>query len=59
MEGEIGDGQEVLVRVYTECLTGDIFGSARCNCGNQLTLAMQQMEAAGVRILHHRSHLKT
>lgn len=46
-QGEIGDGQDVLVRVHSECLTGDIFGSARCDCGNQLALAMQKIEAAG------------
>ncbi|KAK6946342.1 3,4-dihydroxy-2-butanone 4-phosphate synthase, RibB [Dillenia turbinata] len=49
--GEIGDGQEILVRVHSECLTGDIFGSARCDCGNQLALAMQQIEAAGRGVL--------
>ncbi|KAL3753653.1 hypothetical protein ACJRO7_000967 [Eucalyptus globulus] len=47
VKGDIGDGQDVLVRVHSECLTGDIFGSARCDCGNQLALAMQQIEAAG------------
>ncbi|XP_051147166.1 bifunctional riboflavin biosynthesis protein RIBA 1, chloroplastic-like [Andrographis paniculata] len=47
VKGSIGDGQDVLVRVHSECLTGDIFGSARCDCGNQLALAMQQIEAAG------------
>lgn len=50
-QGEIGDGQDVLVRVHSECLTGDIFGSARCDCGNQLALAMQQIEAAGRGVL--------
>ncbi|QHN96113.1 hypothetical protein HN51_042874 [Arachis hypogaea] len=47
VKGEIGDGQDVLVRVHSECLTGDIFGSARCDCGNQLDLAMQLIEEAG------------
>ncbi|XP_047950667.1 bifunctional riboflavin biosynthesis protein RIBA 1, chloroplastic-like [Salvia hispanica] len=51
VKGEIGDGQDVLVRVHSECLTGDIFGSARCDCGNQLSLAMQQIEAAGRGVL--------
>ena len=46
-QGEIGDGQDVLVRVHSECLTGDVFGSARCDCGNQLDLAMQLIEEAG------------
>ncbi|KAE8680484.1 hypothetical protein F3Y22_tig00111388pilonHSYRG00164 [Hibiscus syriacus] len=44
--GEQRDGQDVLVRVHSECLTGDIFGSARCDCGNQLDLAMQLIEQA-------------
>ncbi|KAG5548474.1 hypothetical protein RHGRI_013977 [Rhododendron griersonianum] len=51
VKGEIGDGQDILVRVHSECLTGDIFGSARCDCGNQLALAMQQIEAAGKGVL--------
>ncbi|KAG6409134.1 hypothetical protein SASPL_132167 [Salvia splendens] len=51
VKGEIGDGQDILVRVHSECLTGDIFGSARCDCGSQLALAMQQIEAAGKGVL--------
>ncbi|KAH1099765.1 hypothetical protein GLYMA_13G042600v4 [Glycine max] len=51
VKGDIGDGHDVLVRVHSECLTGDIFGSARCDCGNQLALAMQQIEAAGRGVL--------
>ncbi|KAI4296404.1 hypothetical protein L6164_036365 [Bauhinia variegata] len=51
VKGDIGDGQDVLVRVHSECLTGDIFGSARCDCGNQLACAMQQIEAAGRGVL--------
>ncbi|KAM6577911.1 hypothetical protein CsatB_029748 [Cannabis sativa] len=47
VKGNIGNGEEVLVRVHSECLTGDIFGSARCDCGNQLDLAMQLIEQAG------------
>ncbi|XP_051153032.1 monofunctional riboflavin biosynthesis protein RIBA 3, chloroplastic isoform X2 [Andrographis paniculata] len=47
VKGEIGNGQDVLVRVHSECLTGDIFGSRRCDCGNQLDLAMQLIEQAG------------
>ena len=39
------------MRVHSECLTGDIFGSARCDCGNQLGLAMKQIEAAGRGVL--------
>ncbi|GAA0152624.1 hydrolase [Lithospermum erythrorhizon] len=51
VKGDIGDGQDVLVRVHSECLTGDIFGSARCDCGNQLALAMKKIEAAGRGVL--------
>ncbi|XP_043720653.1 bifunctional riboflavin biosynthesis protein RIBA 1, chloroplastic-like isoform X3 [Telopea speciosissima] len=51
VKGDIGDGQDILVRVHSECLTGDIFGSAKCDCGNQLALAMQQIEAAGRGVL--------
>ncbi|XP_031385829.1 bifunctional riboflavin biosynthesis protein RIBA 1, chloroplastic-like isoform X2 [Punica granatum] len=51
VKGEIGDGRDILVRVHSECLTGDIFGSARCDCGNQLALAMKQIEAAGRGVL--------
>ncbi|KAG9149893.1 hypothetical protein Leryth_020258 [Lithospermum erythrorhizon] len=47
VKGDIGDGQEILVRVHSECLTGDIFGSRRCDCGDQLELAMQLIERAG------------
>lgn len=47
VKGEIGDGLDVLVRVHSECLTGDIFSSARCDCGIQLSLAMQKVEKAG------------
>ncbi|AES67572.2 putative GTP cyclohydrolase II [Medicago truncatula] len=47
VKGNIGDGQDVLVRVHSECLTGDIFGSARCDCGQQLDLAMELIEEAG------------
>uniref|UniRef100_A0A0V0IL24 GTP cyclohydrolase II n=1 Tax=Solanum chacoense TaxID=4108 RepID=A0A0V0IL24_SOLCH len=51
VKGDIGDGQDILVRVHSECLTGDIFGSARCDCGSQLATAMQQIEAAGRGVL--------
>lgn len=50
-QGDIGDGQDILVRVHSECLTGDIFGSARCDCGNQLALAMEMIEKAGRGVL--------
>lgn len=51
IKGNIGNGQDVLVRVHSECLTGDIFGSARCDCGDQLALAMQLIEKAGRGVL--------
>ncbi|PKU84283.1 probable monofunctional riboflavin biosynthesis protein RIBA 3, chloroplastic [Dendrobium catenatum] len=51
VKGDIGDGQDVLVRVHSECLTGDILGSARCDCGNQLDLAMQLIEQTGRGVL--------
>uniref|UniRef100_A0A6V7QXH1 GTP cyclohydrolase II n=1 Tax=Ananas comosus var. bracteatus TaxID=296719 RepID=A0A6V7QXH1_ANACO len=51
VKGDIGNGQDVLVRVHSECLTGDILGSARCDCGNQLDLALQLIEKAGRGVL--------
>ncbi|MFC4086056.1 bifunctional 3,4-dihydroxy-2-butanone-4-phosphate synthase/GTP cyclohydrolase II [Amycolatopsis samaneae] len=55
--GEIGDGEDVLVRVHSECLTGDIFGSLRCDCGPQLQSALQAVaeEGRGV-VLYIRGH---
>ncbi|XP_023551569.1 bifunctional riboflavin biosynthesis protein RIBA 1, chloroplastic-like [Cucurbita pepo subsp. pepo] len=50
-KGDLSDGDDVLVRVHSECFTGDIFGSARCDCGKQLALAMQHIEAAGKGVL--------
>jgi len=47
VKGEIGDGENVLCRVHSECLTGDTFGSLRCDCGSQLQTAMQQVEEEG------------
>ena len=47
VKGSIDSAQPVLVRVHSECLTGDVFGSRRCDCGPQLQTAMQQVEAAG------------
>lgn len=47
VKGDVGNGQDILVRVHSECLTGDIFGSRRCDCGDQLELAMQLIEQAG------------
>jgi 3,4-dihydroxy 2-butanone 4-phosphate synthase/GTP cyclohydrolase II len=45
--GDIGDGEDVLVRVHSECLTGDVFGSRRCDCGPQLDSALQTVAAEG------------
>ncbi len=45
--GDIGDGTEVLVRVHSECLTGDVLGSLRCDCGPQLRAALARVAAAG------------
>ena len=55
--GEIGDGDDVLVRVHSECLTGDVFGSQRCDCGPQLdaSLAAVAAEGRGV-VLYMRGH---
>jgi len=47
VKGEIGDGEDVLCRVHSECLTGDTFGSMRCDCGLQLQTAMQMVEREG------------
>lgn len=45
--GEIGDGENMLCRVHSECLTGDVFGSARCDCGAQLQTAMKMVQKEG------------
>ena len=47
VKGEIGDGRDVLVRVHSECLTGDVFGSRRCDCGPQLDAALAAVSALG------------
>ena len=49
--GEIGDGNPVLCRVHSECLTGDVFGSNRCDCGEQLENAMKMIAKEGRGIL--------
>ena len=51
VKGEIGDGRDILCRVHSECLTGDTFGSLRCDCGQQLASAMTQIEKEGRGIL--------
>jgi 3,4-dihydroxy 2-butanone 4-phosphate synthase/GTP cyclohydrolase II len=55
--GDLGDGENVLTRVHSECLTGDAFGSLRCDCGQQLDAAMQLVaeEGRGV-VLYLRGH---
>ena len=55
--GEVGNGERILVRVHSECLTGDVFGSMRCDCGDQLQSAIAQVgkEGRGV-ILYIRGH---
>lgn len=47
LKGDLGDGENVLCRVHSECLTGDTFGSLRCDCGLQLQTAMQMVEKEG------------
>ncbi len=51
VKGDIGDGKNLLCRVHSECLTGDVFGSCRCDCGPQLAAAMQRIEKEGRGIL--------
>jgi 3,4-dihydroxy 2-butanone 4-phosphate synthase / GTP cyclohydrolase II len=57
VQGEIGDGSNVLTRVHSECLTGDVFGSLRCDCGEQLKAALARIgeEGRGV-VLYIRGH---
>lgn len=51
VKGEISGKKEVLVRVHSECLTGDVLGSLRCDCGDQLATALKRIEAAGEGVL--------
>ena len=51
VKGDVSDGKPVLVRVHSECLTGDVFGSRRCDCGSQLHTALRQIEQEGRGIL--------
>lgn len=51
VKGKIDPAEPVLVRVHSECLTGDVFGSRRCDCGSQLHSALEQIEAAGSGVL--------
>jgi 3,4-dihydroxy 2-butanone 4-phosphate synthase/GTP cyclohydrolase II len=55
--GDLGDGTDVLVRVHSECLTGDVFGSVRCDCGPQLDAALERVAALGRGVvLYMRGH---
>ncbi|MBA3523468.1 MAG: GTP cyclohydrolase II, partial [Geodermatophilaceae bacterium] len=57
LRGEIGDGMEVLTRVHSECLTGDVLGSLRCDCGPQLDAALAAVAAEGRGVvLYMRGH---
>lgn len=47
IKGDVADGKPVLVRVHSSCMTGDIFASRRCECGDQLHKAMEMIEAEG------------
>lgn len=51
VKGDISDGKDILCRVHSECLTGDAFGSLRCDCGDQFAQAMRQIEKEGRGIL--------
>lgn len=51
IKGEISSDEPILVRVHSECLTGDVFGSLRCDCGPQLHAALEQIEKAGSGVL--------
>ena len=51
VKGDIGDGRDVTVRVHSRCLTGDVFHSARCDCGPQLDAAMSRIREAGRGVL--------
>ena len=51
VRGDIGDGRDILVRVHSRCLTGDVFHSSRCDCGRQLDAAMQRIASEGRGVL--------
>lgn len=51
VKSDVAGKQKVLVRVHSECLTGDVFGSRRCDCGEQLALSLQMIEQAGFGVL--------
>ncbi|MBN1691453.1 MAG: bifunctional 3,4-dihydroxy-2-butanone-4-phosphate synthase/GTP cyclohydrolase II [Dehalococcoidia bacterium] len=47
VQGDVADGRPVLVRVHSECVTGDVFGSLRCDCGDQVQMAMNMISGEG------------
>jgi len=51
VKGEVKNGESVLVRIHSECFTGDVLGSRRCDCGEQLDLALQMINEAGHGVL--------
>src|SRR5690606_20556835 len=57
VDGRLTDGEDVLVRLHSECLTGDVFGSLRCDCGEQLKASMRRIaeEGRGV-VVYLRGH---
>src|SRR4029078_10257814 len=55
VKGEVDGVEDVLVRVHSECLTGDVFPSLRCDCGAQLDQPLAQIEAAGRGVLLYRA----
>jgi 3,4-dihydroxy 2-butanone 4-phosphate synthase / GTP cyclohydrolase II len=55
VKGDVDGGEDVLVRVHSECLTGDVFHSLRCDCGDQLELALRRIEAEGQGVLLYMS----
>jgi 3,4-dihydroxy 2-butanone 4-phosphate synthase/GTP cyclohydrolase II len=56
VKGELDPERPTLVRVHSECLTGDVFGSQRCDCGEQLRLALQLIEREGGAVIYMRQH---
>ncbi|MGI8675352.1 MAG: GTP cyclohydrolase II [Nocardioidaceae bacterium] len=51
VHGDLGDGREILTRLHSECLKGDVFGSCRCDCGSQLEASMAAITAAGAGVV--------
>ncbi|MFW6115241.1 MAG: bifunctional 3,4-dihydroxy-2-butanone-4-phosphate synthase/GTP cyclohydrolase II [Thermodesulfobacteriota bacterium] len=51
IKGEIGPDKDILVRVHSECLTGDVFGSYRCDCGDQLKMALKMVDQEGLGVV--------